>query len=69
MSDPSTLSISDEINLSEAEKGSSLWQDAWIRLSKNRLAVAGGVILIFLIVVALLTPWIAPTIMRRKTST
>lgn len=46
--------------MSEAEQGSSLWLDAWLRLRKNRLAVAGGVILLVLIVVALLTPWIAP---------
>src|SRR5210317_290874 len=43
-----------------AEQGSSLWHDAWIRLSKNKLAVFGGGVLLFMIVVALLTPWIAP---------
>lgn len=41
-------------------KGSSLWLDAWIKLGKNRLALSGLVILLFLIVVSLLTPWIAP---------
>ncbi len=46
--------------LGKAEKGSSLWHDAWIRLSKNRMAVAGGIVLITLIIVAVLTPWIAP---------
>lgn len=44
----------------EAEKGSSLWHDAWLRLRKNRLAVLGGAVLLVLIIVALLTPWIAP---------
>ncbi|GAB5413593.1 MAG: ABC transporter permease subunit [Congregibacter sp.] len=47
-------------NLEDAEKGSSLWQDAWIRLRKNHLAVIGLVILSGMIIVALLTPWIAP---------
>jgi oligopeptide transport system permease protein len=42
------------------EDGSSLWNDAWIKLSKNYLALAGLGILIFLCVVSLLTPWIAP---------
>jgi oligopeptide transport system permease protein len=42
------------------QQGSSLWLDAWIKLGKNRLAVSGLVILLFLIVVSLLTPWIAP---------
>ncbi len=46
--------------LKQAEQGSSLWQDAWRRLRKNKLAVAGGVILILLMVLALLTPWLAP---------
>lgn len=44
----------------EFEEGTSLWQDAWIRLKKNRLAVFGGAVLAVMIVVALLTPWIAP---------
>ena len=42
------------------QQGSSLWLDAWIKLGKNRLAVSGLVILLFLIVISLLTPWIAP---------
>lgn len=46
--------------MDNAEKGSSLWHDAWLRLRKNHLAVIGGVILLLLIIVALLTPWIAP---------
>lgn len=41
-------------------EGVSLWQDAWLRLKKNRLALGGLVILISFIVIALLTPWIAP---------
>ena len=44
----------------DAEKGSSLWHDAWLRLRKNKLALFGGSVLLVMIVVALLTPWIAP---------
>lgn len=44
----------------EFDKGRSLWQDAWYRLSKNKLAMFGLVVISFLIVVSLLTPWIAP---------
>ena len=44
----------------DAEKGSSLWHDAWLRLRKNELALFGGGVLLFMVVVALLTPWIAP---------
>ncbi len=47
-------------DISQAEEGTSLWQDAWVRLRKNHLAVLGLGILLFMIVIALLTPWIAP---------
>ena len=46
--------------LAEAEDGSSLWQDAWLRLKKNRAAVAGGIVLLTMVLLALLTPLIAP---------
>lgn len=42
------------------EEGTSLWKDAWARLRKNKLAVFGGIVLITLITLAILTPWIAP---------
>ena len=49
------------IDLSQpTQQGSSLWLDAWIKLGKNRLALSGLVILLFLIIISLLTPWIAP---------
>ena len=38
------------------EQGSSLWHDAWLRLRKNRLAVAGLVFLIFVAITCLLGP-------------
>ena len=44
----------------DAEQGSSLWHDAWLRLKRNKLALFGGSVLLFMIVIALLTPWIAP---------
>ena len=47
-------------DVSQAEEGTSLWQDAWVRLCKNHLAVIGLGILLIMILVALLTPWIAP---------
>jgi len=48
------------LGFESAEEGSSLWHDAWLRLRKNKLAIFGGSVLLFMIVVALLTPWIAP---------
>jgi len=47
-------------SLEAAEAGSSLWHDAWLRLRKNKMALFGGVVLVFLVFVALITPWIAP---------
>ena len=43
-----------------AEDGASLWHDAWLRLKKNRAAVTGGMVLAIMVVLAILTPWIAP---------
>lgn len=44
----------------DLEKGVSLWQDAMVRLRKNHLAVFGLTVLILLMVISVLTPWIAP---------
>ena len=54
------MSVLSGADLTDAEDGSSLWQDAWLRLKKNRAAVAGGVVLIIMVILALLTPLIAP---------
>ena len=57
----STVSTSTNSELlATAEQGTSLWLDAWRRLRKNRMAVAGGATLLVFVVIALLTPWIAP---------
>ena len=39
---------------------SSLWSDAWRRLLANKAAVAGGIVLLLLIFLAIFAPWIAP---------
>jgi oligopeptide transport system permease protein len=41
-------------------QSSSLWSDALRRLSNNKAAVAGAIILLVLIVLAAFAPWIAP---------
>ena len=41
-------------------QGSSLWTDAWRRLLANKAAVAGGIILLILVFLAIFAPWIAP---------
>ena len=42
------------------ERGASLWHDALVRLRKNHLAVAGLIMLTVLLVLSILTPWLAP---------
>jgi oligopeptide transport system permease protein len=46
--------------LLDAPRGTSLWRDAWMRLKRNRLAMFGLMAIGLLVVVSLLTPWIAP---------
>lgn len=41
----------------EVEQGSSPGRDAWHRLQKNRLAVAGGIMLLVLTVLCVAGPW------------
>lgn len=45
------------VPLTTVERGSSPWQDAWHRLQKNRLAVAGGFTLAILALLCLAGPW------------
>lgn len=47
-------------DLESVESGTSLWQDAWHRLRQNRLAMFGLCVVAFMVILAILTPWIAP---------
>jgi len=42
------------------ERGTSLWQDAWRRLQRNRLAVIGAVVLAVIGLACVLAPWLSP---------
>lgn len=42
------------------DQGRSPWQDAWYRLKQNKLAIISLNFLTFLVVIAMLTPWLAP---------
>ncbi|MFL0804108.1 MAG: ABC transporter permease [Agarilytica sp.] len=44
----------------QIEKGSSLWHDASLRLRKNKLAMLGLIFIVFLAIISLFTPLIAP---------
>jgi len=43
------------------EQSRGLWADAWLRLRRNRAALAGAVILILLGLACLVGPWFAPS--------
>jgi len=47
-------------NAINIEKGSSLAQDAFLRLRKNKMAMLGLCVLVFFIFIAVLTPFVAP---------
>ena len=42
------------------DQGRSPWQDAWYRLKQNKLAIISLNFLTALVVIAVLTPWLAP---------
>jgi oligopeptide transport system permease protein len=50
-----------DLTSDQLEHGSSLWRDAWHRLRRNRLAVAGGIILIVLTLLCVFGPLFSQT--------
>lgn len=54
-SDPATNAALDDL-----PRGVSLWQDAWTRLRRNKLAMFGLVFLVVIIMLCLLAPWLTP---------
>lgn len=44
----------------EEVEGTSLWQDAWRRLRKNRMAVFSAGILVFMFLFVVVGPWLVP---------
>ena len=53
---PVTATASPALAADAVEPGRSLWQDAWARLRRNRMAVIGGVVLIVLTALSLFGP-------------
>ena len=50
--------MTDVALLKNAESGTSLWQDAWHRLQKNKLAIASVVVLAVVVLVTVVGPWV-----------
>ncbi len=51
---------SSAVSEASSVQGESLWSDAWKRLQKNKMAVAGGLFLVLLVIAALVGPWLLP---------
>src|SRR5262245_64972682 len=63
LSTPGSATSVDATTLTLAREpvhGTSLWRDAWRRLLRNKLAVAGGVTVIALCLVAIFADYLAP---------
>lgn len=56
-----TVLPSAEVTPDQLEHGHSPWHDAWSRLRKNRLAVAGGLVLLGLTLLCVFGPWFSQT--------
>ncbi|MDX6744294.1 ABC transporter permease [Actinocorallia sp. A-T 12471] len=46
--------------LGKAIEGRSLWQIAWIRLKRDKVAIAGAFTIVFLVIASLVGPWFLP---------
>lgn len=57
---PSHVQVPATLAPSAARKSASLWYDAWRRLCRNKLAVAGGITILLLAIVAIGVDFIAP---------
>lgn len=49
-----------EVAINRKVKRSSYWSSAWRRFKRNKMAVAGLIYIIIIIIVSIFTPWIAP---------
>jgi oligopeptide transport system permease protein len=58
MPEATSLEEKGAFDFNEIEPGTSLWKDAWHRLKKNKLAVAGGLFVVFLALACFLGPFL-----------
>ena len=56
--DSTSESIPSTALLEQAEQGHSLWQDAWHRLKKNHMAVAGGIFILLMMITSFFGPMV-----------
>ncbi|WP_415951630.1 ABC transporter permease [Streptomyces sp. KLOTTS4A1] len=44
----------------ETTSGGSLWREAYGRLKRNKMAIAGAIVIAVFVIVAIIGPWVAP---------
>ena len=52
----------------EVAPSRTLWSDAWKRLKKNKLAMAGAIWIIFMLIIAVSAPLWAPSVLGDPTT-
>ena len=50
----------DAVEIVLAPKPTSLWRDAWYRLIRNKLAVAGGIVVVLMVLLGIFADWLMP---------
>lgn len=58
MPQPASSPVSGSSLLEQAEAGTSLWKDAWLRLRKNRMAVFGAVVILIISLMSIFGPFV-----------
>ena len=58
MAAPIPNGLSAEALLEQAEQGTSLWKDAWLRLRKNRMAVFGFIVIAIISLLSIFGPFV-----------
>ncbi len=58
MPDPLPNGLSAAALLEQAEQGTSLWKDAWLRLRKNRMAVFGFIVIVIISLLSIFGPFV-----------
>lgn len=55
-----SIAIAETATEDAALKGRSLWQDAWLRLKKNRAAFTAAIVLSIIVCLVIIGPWLSP---------
>jgi len=66
MTTSSNVALTMQLEAGSSVRTRTLWEDAWNRFWKNKLAVIGGVVIILFFLIALVGPFLAPYDFREQ---